>query len=69
MAEETNLDVNDNKSLDTIKDSNINNFSDDVIESSKTSIVLVDFWAPWCQPCKQLTPLLEKITHQSSTNQ
>ena len=46
MAEETNLDVNDNKSLDTIKDSNINNFSNDVIESSKTSIVLVDFWAP-----------------------
>ena len=38
----------------------------DVIEASKKVPVLVDFWAPWCGPCKQLTPLLEKVVKQAN---
>ena len=37
------------------------NFMTDVIEQSKETPVIVDFWAPWCEPCKQLTPIIEKI--------
>ena len=55
MLEEQNLLIED---IDT------SNFIQKVIEESKNKPVIVDFWATWCNPCKQLTPMLEKIVKQ-----
>ena len=44
-----------------IKDGTSESFMLDVIEASKETLILVDLWAPWCGPCKQLGPMIEKV--------
>ena len=47
-------------------DINQDQFVEEVVEKSKTIPVIVDFWAPWCGPCKQLTPALESIVNKKN---
>ena len=55
--------VNDN-TLDYIFEVNEKDFSVKVIENSSDKLILLDLWAPWCEPCKQLSPILDEIINK-----
>ena len=63
-----NQEVSQPNELSYVTEVVTENFMSDVIEKSKEKPVIVDFWAPWCEPCKQLAPIIEKLVNQKNGN-
>ena len=61
-----NSDNKENTNLNSVKDVTSENFMEEVVELSKSTPVIVDFWAPWCGPCKELGPNIEKAVNNAN---
>ena len=64
LRPDTEMAPNSTGSL--VVDSNTENFNEDVVNASSQIPIIVDFWAPWCEPCKQMTPVLERLVQEYS---
>lgn len=62
---ETLLDNSNSKTDNLVIDGTTESFDADVVKASENRLVLVDLWAPWCGPCKQLGPTLEKVVNSA----
>ena len=61
-----NSENKENTNLNSVKDVTSENFMEEVVELSKSTPVIVDFWAPWCGPCKELGPNIEKAVNNAN---